>query len=227
LSILSTPEEPSETHSAPPISAAVDAALRRKSAIDQARLKAEEETRAESKKNEVYFHACRELIGNVESIVDAFNKSFQHGNIATHLRDGIFDQLRGVRYAVPNGQAIFIEFFDRRDTGMNILSGTLSGGGVMGVEKGPSANLLRICTPDDMYGKWWICEVDLMALANPQRLIGQYGLRSDTVVPFGFTNAQHFYDQIRYAASGMHVFTYKFREDVKNYFSELLTHACQ
>jgi hypothetical protein len=45
-------------------------------------------------------------------------------------------------------------------------------------------------------------------------------------VPFGFKDA-YFYDQIQYAADGLHVFTYSFLNDVGDFFATLLSGGLQ
>ena len=49
-------------------------------------------------------------------------------------------------------------------------------------------------------------------------------------MPFGFKDA-YFYDQIQYAADGLHVFTYSFLNDVGDFFATLplwrLTNSCR
>jgi len=45
-------------------------------------------------------------------------------------------------------------------------------------------------------------------------------------VPFGFKDA-YFYDQIQYAADGLHVFTYTFINDVGDFFATLLSGGLQ
>lgn len=63
-----------------------------------------------------------------------------------------------------------------------------------------------------------------MALANPSRLIGQFGITHSTVIPFGFKD-QYFYDQMQYT-TGVHVFTYSFSDNVVDFFAQLLLEAC-
>jgi hypothetical protein len=45
-------------------------------------------------------------------------------------------------------------------------------------------------------------------------------------VPFGFKDA-YFYDQIQYAADGLHVFTCTFINDVGDFFATLLSGGLQ
>jgi hypothetical protein len=51
-----------------------------------------------------------------------------------------------------------------------------------------------------------------MALANPAKMVGKFGITANTIMPFGFKDA-YFYDQIQYATA-LHVFTYTFIDDV-------------
>jgi hypothetical protein len=76
-----------------------------------------------------------------------------------------------------------------------------------------------------MYGRWVVCEIGIMALANPAKLIGGFGLYEGMPLPFGFKDT-YFYDQIQYATGTMHAFTYTFNEDVGAYFANLLIEAC-
>jgi hypothetical protein len=78
---------------------------------------------------------------------------------------------------------------------------------------------------DDLYGHWVVCEVKLMALTDPQKIIGQFGITVQTVQPFGFRDA-FFYDQIRYT-QGVHAFTYDFIDNVENYFATLIAEGCR
>jgi hypothetical protein len=66
---------------------------------------------------------------------------------------------------------------------------------------------------DDLYGRWSACEIGIMAMADPRKLIGRFGITERTVLPFGFKDA-YFYDQIRYATGIMHAFTYDFIDDI-------------
>lgn len=99
------------------------------------------------------------------------------------------------------------------------------GGGWIGLAKGRSANLVLLkFGGDDLYGKWVVCEIGFMALADPAKIIGKFGITGSTIIPFGFKDA-YFYDQIRYATGMMHVFTYTFTDDVVRFFVDLLHQA--
>jgi hypothetical protein len=98
------------------------------------------------------------------------------------------------------------------------------GGGWIGLHNGRSANLVLLQqAADDPYGRWSICEVRIMALADPRKIIGQFGITTTTVIPFGFKDA-YFYDQIRYT-TGLHVFTYQFAYDAEAFFAAMLLDA--
>jgi hypothetical protein len=64
----------------------------------------------------------------------------------------------------------------------------------------------------------------MMALADPAKLIGKFGITRNTVIPFGFKDA-YFYDQIQYATGTMHAFTYTFSDDVVGFFAALIHEA--
>jgi hypothetical protein len=99
-------------------------------------------------------------------------------------------------------------------------------GGWIGLTQGRSANLVLLKHgADDVYGRWAVCEIGIMALADPGKLIGRFGITRTTVVPFGF-KAEYFYDQIQYATGIMHAFTYNF-VDVVEFFANLVHEACK
>ena len=123
------------------------------------------------------------------------------------------------------GIQIQVHFFKPQNLGIRIQGGEIIGGGWIGLSEGRSANLVLLRHGlDDLYGRWIVCEIKIMALTDPQALIGKFGLTAQTVIPFGFKDA-YFYDQIRCAMGGMHVFTYHFVDDVPNYFADLLLEA--
>ena len=95
------------------------------------------------------------------------------------------------------------------------------------MSQGRSANLVLLKHgADDLYGRWVVCEIGMMALADPAKLIGKFGITRNTVVPFGFKDA-YFYDQIQYATGMMHAFTYTFTDDVVGFFASLVHEACK
>ena len=63
-----------------------------------------------------------------------------------------------------------------------------------------------------------------MAIADPRKLIGRFGITEKTVIPFGFRDSD-FYDQMQYATGMVHAFTYNFVDDVVDYFAQLLHEA--
>jgi|HubBroStandDraft_4_1064222.scaffolds.fasta_scaffold97098_3 hypothetical protein len=66
------------------------------------------------------------------------------------------------------------------------------------------------------------CEVTISAITDQRALIGRFSQTSNTVLHFGFDSSTHFYDQIRYATGGAHVFIYHFRADLEDFFAELV-----
>jgi hypothetical protein len=66
--------------------------------------------------------------------------------------------------------------------------------------------------PDDLYGRWSVCEIKISGIVHPASLIGQFGITKHTVEPFGF-KAEYFYEQMQYVGMA-HVFNYFFSDDV-------------
>ena len=93
--------------------------------------------------------------------------------------------------------------------------------------QGRSANLVLLKHgADDLYGRWVVCEIGIMALVDVTKIIGRFGITRNTVVPFGFKDA-YFYDQIQYATGMTHAFTYTFTDDVVGFFANLVHDAFQ
>jgi serine/threonine protein kinase len=205
----------------PAIKAAVDTAIQRKNERDKARLQAEKVEHDRERQVGLYRYSCDALLQELTPVVNQFNEQFQHGQIEVR------EELGFTIFVVPMGSRIHVHFFEPKKSGIQIRSGEVIGGGWIGLSRGRSANLVLLKHgADDLYGRWAICEVKIMALANPQALIGKFGLTKDTVIPFGFSDA-YFYDQIQYATGTLHVFTYNFIDDVPGFFAGLLNDALQ
>jgi hypothetical protein len=112
---------------------------------------------------------------------------------------------------------------------VKVYGGVLIGGGYLGVVGGRGANLLLVRkSDDDLYGEWVGCFVSIHALVPGARLIGRFGLRSDTVIPFGFETPGDFYDQIPNAGNGVTgVFTFEMIDDVEKLFTDFLGEAVE
>jgi eukaryotic-like serine/threonine-protein kinase len=220
LQILSQPQivESSEN---PSIRAAVEAAIERKKQQDRNQLQSTRLQEERERQLSLYRYSCEALLQQLKPVIDQFNQQFQHGKIKSHK----FSSFNA--FDVPNGGKIQVTFFEPKNSGIKTRGGEVIGGGWIGLAEGRSANLVLLKQGlDDLYGRWVICEVKIMALTNPQGLIGKFGLTAKTVVPFGFKDA-YFYDQIQYASGGLHVFTYHFLDDVPGYFADLLLEACK
>jgi serine/threonine protein kinase len=219
LKILSQPEVVNAaTH--PAVTAAVEVALARQQEEQRKQLMAKEQQHEREKQLGLYRYSCEALLQELKPTVEQFNKQFQHGQIIIRKDAGF------TIYDVPLGRAITVAFFEPRNSGIKIRGGEVIGGGWIGISKGRSANLVLLKQgPDDLYGHWVVCKINFMALVNPQRLIGKYGIAPDTVIPFGFKDA-YFYDQIQYATGMLHAFTYNFIDNVGGFFANLLVEAC-
>ncbi len=184
--------------------------------LESARMANETETQ-----HRLYSHSCTALLGRLKPAVEQFNQEFQLGNIEIREEYGV------TYYRLPTSNSIQVRFFAPSRTRTKIRGGVVIGGGWVGLTAGRSANLVLLReSDDDLYGHWVVCEVKLMALTNPQRIIGKFGITAQTVQPFGFGDA-FFYDQIRYAQGGMHAFTYDFIDNVEDYFAALIAEGLQ
>lgn len=223
LSVLTNPVSEHPTDRRPSVTAAVSAAV--EAAVAKERKKQEEELQARNKADArerrlgLYRTVCTGLIQQFQRVIDQFNSEYQFGKVQTATDVATI-------YTLPTGKSIAVHFFEPFETSIRVHGGEVIGGGWIGIITGRSANLVLVkASADDLYGRWVICEVDIMALANPAKLIGQFGITPQTVVPFGFNDA-NFYSQIGYAQGGLHVFTYLFSDDPVAFFAALLADAC-
>jgi serine/threonine protein kinase len=205
----------------PAITDAIASALSKRQEEERKDLESARKARDAETQRLLYGHSCKELLDRLRPAIDQFNREFQLGKIEIAQEYGV------TYYHLPTRKSIQLSFFAPQRTGTKIRSGIVNGGGWIGLTAGRSANLVWLRDgDDDLYGRWVVCEVKLMALANPQRIIGQFGITAQTVQPFGF-NESFFYDQIRYAQGGVHVFTYNFMDNVVDYFAALIAEACK
>jgi serine/threonine protein kinase len=220
IQLLSQPQtaEPFEN---PSIKAAVEAAIERKKQLEQSELQSTKRQDERDRQLGLYRYSCEMLLQQLKPAIDQFNQQFQHGRIESHKLSRFY------AFDVPLGGKIQVTFFEPKNSGIKIRGGEVIGGGWIGLSEGRSANLVLLKQgSDDLYGRWVICEIKIMALVNPQGLIGKFGLTASTVIPFGFKDA-YFYDQIQYATGTLHAFTYNFLDDVPAYFADLLLEACK
>jgi hypothetical protein len=218
LNVLSQPEVGSSKKN-PTVTAAVEAAVARNRDLQRKELEAKAQQNDREKQLGLYRLSCAMLIEQFNPVVEQFNQEFQDGKITRA------QELGTTYYRIPLGQSIQVGFFEPKKTGIKIRNGEVIGGGWIGLSQGRSANLVLLKhDADDLYGHWVVCEIRLMALVDPAKLIGKFGLTRDTVEPFGFKDA-YFYDQIQYASGGLHAFTYNFIDDVAGYFSDLVSEA--
>lgn len=220
LKILSQPEVDGPTKN-PTVRAAVEAAVARNQELQRKELDARAHHDEREKQLGLYRYSCGNLLELLKPIIEQFNQEFQHGQITRRGDVG------RIIYTIPMGQSIELAFFEPLKSGVTIRNGEVIGGGWIGLAQGRSANLVLLKHgADDLYGRWIVCEVGIMALADPSKLIGKYGVTRNTIIPFGF-KAEYFYDQIRYATGMLHAFTYTFTEDVVGFFAQLLHDACR
>lgn len=228
LRILTTPDLTLGSSTLPSVDRAVQAAIRKRQEQDRVNLRSEAESHDAERKTKLYFHSCEELLTKFDAVVAAFNSQFQLGSIEVSRRTGLFDQPREVDYTLPGGRAIIVRFFRHEETGTNVRGGQIVGGGVIRIRDGRGANLVLLRRDGaDLYGRWIVCELNLMALADPRKLVGRFGLKEGMPLPFGFENPEDFYEQMIFSTGIMHVFTYNFVDDPTQFFGDLLEIACQ
>jgi hypothetical protein len=220
LKVLSQPETDSPSKN-PTVSAAVEAAVARNQELQRKELAARAQQDERERELGLYRYSCGELLEKLNPVVEQFNREFQHGQITRRGDAG------GIVFSVPEGQSIQLAFFEPRKSGIKIRNAEVTGGGWIGLTQGRSANLVLLkYAADDLYGKWVVCEIGIMALVDVDKIIGRFGITRNTVVPFGFKDA-YFYDQIQYATGMMHAFTYTFTDDVVAFFANLVHDAFQ
>jgi eukaryotic-like serine/threonine-protein kinase len=195
LNVLSQPESGSSTKN-PTVTAAVEAAVARSQQLQKKELEARARQDEREKQLALYRYTCGALLEQLDPVIEQFNKEFQHGQITRRGDAGV------IVYHVPLGQSIQVAFFEPMKTEIKIRNGEVIGGGWIGLANGRSANLVLLKHgEDDLYGRWIVCEIRFMALADPARIIGRFGITGSTIIPFGFKDA-YFYDQIQYATGG-------------------------
>ena len=221
LRILSDPAVDAGAARNAVISEAVAAAVAQRQQEERRSLEMARKAEEAETGRRLYGHSCQVLLERFRPAVEQFNREFQFGSI-TAVEE------RGFHYwPLPSGNTIEVIFFAPHKTGIKIRGSELLGGGWIGLRRGRSANLILLKeSADDLYGRWIICEVKLMALVDPSSVIGKFGITERTVEPFGFNDA-NFYDQIAYAQGGMHIFTYHFDDDVEGYFALLIAEGCK
>jgi hypothetical protein len=219
LKVLSQPEV-MNTNDHPSVSQAVEAIAARRQREQAEASKLNQQQNERMRQVDLYRYSCDTLLQQFDPVVEQFNRQSQHGQI-TRQRN-IF-----VTYVIPTRQNIIITFYEPKKSGIKIRGGELIGGGWIGISQGRSANLVLLKeSQDDLYGRWFVCEIGIMAMADPRKLIGRFGITEQTTLPFGFRDAD-FYDQLRYATGITHVFTYNFIDGVPDYFAQLVLEACK
>jgi eukaryotic-like serine/threonine-protein kinase len=220
LKILTQPEIDNPTKN-PTVMAAVQAAVARNQELQRQELRSRAQQDEREKQLGLYRYSCGVLLEQLDPVIEQFNQAFQSGQITRRADAG------GIIYSIPQAQSIQLFFFEPRKSGIRIRNGEVIGGGWIGLANGRSANLVLLKHgADDLYGQWAVCEVRIMALADPRKVIGKFGITRNTVIPFGF-KGEYFYDQIQYATGMMHVFSYSFVDNVVEFFATLVHEACK
>lgn len=221
LKILSDPALEPDRPQSKVVSQAVASALAKRQQNDKQSLESARKADELNTQRLLYSHSSEALLQSFQPPLDQFNREFQFGKIEVRK------DFAATYYMLPGGNAIEVSFFEPQRTGIKIRNGVVIGGGWIGLKKGRSANLVLLrYGDDDLYGRWIVCEISLMALVDPRKIIGRFGITENTIQPFGFKDA-YFYEQIAYAQGGLHAFTYSFIDDVQGHFGNLLAEGCK
>ncbi|MGC2162645.1 MAG: serine/threonine-protein kinase [Silvibacterium sp.] len=202
------------------LAAAISSAVKRKEERERQAAEGERQRMENQRRENLYKTSCELLINTWQEVVDEFNAQFQGGQIEVLRRPN--DTI----YRLAGHSQINCFFFGPRDTNMTLRRQQIIGGGWIGIHNGPSGNLVLTRTPGtDLYGSWHGCLVKISPIASGKNLIGRFGISTSTKLPMGFRSEDDFYEQIRWADGGMHVFTYELRDDVKKFFIDFLETA--
>ncbi|MEX1159003.1 MAG: serine/threonine-protein kinase [Thermomicrobiales bacterium] len=206
-----------------PVDAAVELAIAAYGSRQTELLRQQQEIDRTTQLEQMYRYSSEQLLEQLRAPVKAFNERFQHGQITERE---VSSGLWGANFRLPINGQIEIQFFPRPTSPVPMRGAALCGGGYLGITGSTGANLLWLRDgEDDHYGNWRVCRVDISGLANPSRIVGTRGLTESTVRPFGFRSPADFYEEIRHANGGMHVFTYEMRNDIDQYMIDLLETA--
>lgn len=181
--------------------------------------------------------------------------SVQHEPLEENV--GYIHSMLDTTYTLPTGGEIRCYFFPdvaRHDNHtVKVCGATIIGGGFIGIgspettlggtaaiaqavleaefpgmRTGRSANMLLLKDrEDDLYGYWVVCEVDITALTDRQKLVGSLGITAKTVFPFGFKEGWDLLDQISSADAGMRMFSYSFTNNAARFFAGLIKDAIE
>lgn len=197
----------------------VDRAVTRHHEIERQRLDEERQRDQSRNRARLYEASFREVLSRFDAIVAEFNAQFQGGEI--RKREIGTD----IAYELPEAPTMSIRLFSRRETRRQISGGELIGGAAMSLQGGASANLLLLRDdPNDLYGRWIGCLVEVSAFVNPAVSLGRLSSTPPTV-PFGFLSEQDFYEHMVHAGGGMHIFTYDLWNEPARLFSKLIDTA--
>lgn len=206
------------------VDSAIEVAVRRAREIEEQRLAEELRANKEARQQALYEYSCQQVLSEFHEVTQEFNKGFQSGSIEPES-GAVFQFPYAVSLNVPNGRRIHIRFFPLREVDIELKGGRLSGGGLIQVEGGAGANLVRLIEgPGDLYGRWIVCFVSINPIFNARSLVGKFGVSLESVFPMGFSEPQDFYDQMQHT-HGMHVFKYDFQDDLNVLMVDMIREA--
>jgi hypothetical protein len=198
----------------------ISSAIKRKEEREKQAAEGTRQRMENERRGDLYKTSCELLLNTWQEVVDEFNSQFQGGKIESLRR------ANDIIYRLAGHSQINCFFFDHRETDMTLRRRQIIGGGWIGIHDGPSGNIVLTRTPGtDLYGSWHGCLIKISPIVSGRNLIGQFGISTSTKLPMGFRSADDFYEQIRWADGGMHVFNYDIRDDVRKFFIDFLETA--
>lgn len=198
--------------------ALVERALARHRQVEARKLADQKEAEVVLSREKLYETSFRTTVGVLDEVVDEFNSQFQSGRIEKQ------DFGRELLYELPHAPNLEVALFNRRDTDIAVDGGTVAGGGLVSVRGGVSANLIWLTADGDPYGRWLGCLVRPSPLVDG-RAFQRRGFTAPPVFPFGFQTESEYYEEIRWAGGGMHIFKYELWPELRKLFFEILDTA--
>ena len=196
------------------------AAGQRSVAVDARRRQRMEREQMEQAAEE-YNRACNRALDVFLKVVKEFNAEARGQEITYRALEG-----REVDFSLPGASVIEVRFFHAQPTGIKIQDHELVGGGQLRLIDGIGGNLLLLRGPSPAHSLKWIgCLVRISPLVDPQQVLSRRRLSRTLVQPFGFEAPEDFYEEIRWAGGGIHVFTFEIREDIRQLFIDMLETA--
>lgn len=196
----------------PLITSLVEAIGERHTVVTHNKLEAEQHLREKQEQEDLDRYQMNKLIETISEMVSDFNTNSTLGQIEEKRSRG----LGRVYYLIPHGGGeIELNFFEVNPP-LNLRRGVVRFAACANATDGTGFNLL-LCRQDkkDLYGKWVVCKVQMVAGLRPHLY--------DRQAPFGFNSAEEAHE-IEASDRAMHIYETEFSEDIRNALFERFLH---